>query len=341
MVPRVSIITPSFNRAHVFSQTLDSVLAQTHEAWELVIVDDGSTDDTEALVATYAARDPRIRFHRRSREPKGACTCRNEGVGFARGEYLLFLDTDDLLEPFCLEQRVRAMDAQPALDFAIFPSLMFENEPHDLRTWWNVDKPQTELVRQFRQDAIAQGTGVMWRKDAFERIGMWDAELRIWQDIDLFFRAYISGSRYAKFFDLPPDLHNRTNHASLSRANFFEPAKLASRVAVIRRAVDLLKEHGRLDQLPEARFMVAETVIGAARAGEAGLAMGFWRWATVCGVLNLADGARLLASCLLHVLRAHRFNAVAQLIEILESPMRCTSTLGKVPYEVLKPARHL
>ena len=145
------------------------------------------------------------------------------------GDYVMFLDTDDIIEPFCLENRVSSMDHQPELDFAIFPSLMFERKPYDLDLWWNVDKPEDELSRQFRHDAIAQGTGVMWRKQSFVRIGMWNKDLLIWQDIDVFFRAYIQGYRYAKFFDLPPDLHNRTNHRSLSRANFFMPDKMASR----------------------------------------------------------------------------------------------------------------
>lgn len=65
----------------------------------------------------------------RDREPKGACTCRNIAVENARGRYVLFLDTDDLLAPFCLAQRVAVLDSQPDLDFAVFSMLLFTGSP--------------------------------------------------------------------------------------------------------------------------------------------------------------------------------------------------------------------
>jgi glycosyltransferase involved in cell wall biosynthesis len=329
----VTLCMPAFNCAGLISQTIDSVLAQTWQHWELRVVDDGCTDQTMDIVAAYAAHDPRIIISKRRGDPKGACTCRNEAVLASYADYVMFLDTDDIIEPFCLGQRVRAMNAKPELDFGIFPSLMFETVPGDLGLWWNVDKPETnELARQFRQDAIAQGTGVLFRRDSFIRIGMWDSSLLIWQDVDLFFRAYIQGYRYAKFFSLPPDLHNRTRQSSISRQNFFIREKQNSRAAVVKRAVELLYENGSPEKAPDARFMVGEIVSGAARSRYFSLADYFLTWAVTNSVISSIEKRQLSAVILASRLRMTRFSAVRAYIDRCLEQFSCETTLGCLPY---------
>src|SRR4051812_28957052 len=105
-------------------ETAASIFAQTYPNWEWMIVDDGSTDNSWEVLQGFAANDSRVRIFQRDREPKGACTCRNIAVEKATGDYVIFLDTDDLLATFCLEQRVKAMDEHPDCDFVIFPMLL-------------------------------------------------------------------------------------------------------------------------------------------------------------------------------------------------------------------------
>jgi glycosyltransferase involved in cell wall biosynthesis len=328
----VSIITPSFNREEFVAETLDSLLSQTYSDWENIIVDDGSSDRTKDIVSNYAAKDPRIKLYDRSREPKGACTCRNEGVDLCNGEFLIFLDTDDLLEPFCIEQRVKVMEENPELDFAIFPSLMFREKPNDLGLWWNIDKPIDELTRQFHQDAICQGTGVIWKKSSFNRIGRWDEGLHLWQDIDLFFRAYIQDDKYEKYFDLPPDLHNRRLETSLSRNYYFAPEKTLSRVDVIKGAVKLLKEHGKETYLNEARYMVVDIVTGAIRSNSKEIAKNMLDWAKEQGVLSFSDINRLKALVFLYSCRFTRLPLLNYLTAHLESTFHVERTLGILPH---------
>ncbi len=330
--PIVSIVTPSFNREDLIAQTLDSVLAQTWPHWEQIIVDDGSTDNTKAIIASYISKAPRISLYDRSRTPKGACTCRNDGGGLARGEYVMFLDTDDLLEPFCLEQRVKAMETDPSLDFAIFPGLMFEKTPYDLGLWWNIDKPEDELYRQFRQDAICQTTGVLWRKTAFESIGMWDENLLLWQDIDLFFRAYIQGYRYAKFFDLAPDLHNRVNPKSLSRCNFFSREKTQSRMLVVRRTVALLQDNGKAAQASEAKYMSAEIVSGASRSHQSRIALSQILWSWRNQVFSGLETLMVFALFAIYRARLDKLRPVEKLARRIESKLSAPSSLGRVAY---------
>lgn len=96
--PLVSIIIPTYNRAHLIGETLESVLAQTYENWECIIVDDGSTDSTSEVLAEYANRDSRFQYHHRPPDRiKGANACRNYGFEMCKGEYVNWFDDDDVM----------------------------------------------------------------------------------------------------------------------------------------------------------------------------------------------------------------------------------------------------
>ena len=106
--PKVSIIVPTCNRASMLVRAVESVLAQTFTDFELIIVDDGSSDDTPQVVASLG--DPRIKSLRHSLS-RGPAAARNTGIASARGQYLAFLDDDDEFLPTKVEQQVRSLDA--------------------------------------------------------------------------------------------------------------------------------------------------------------------------------------------------------------------------------------
>ena len=103
----VSIIMPSYNTARFLPETIGSVLAQTYENWELIIVDDCSTDETDAIVASI--KDDRIRYYKNQRN-SGAAVSRNRALREARGKWIAFLDSDDLWHPEKLEKQIRFME---------------------------------------------------------------------------------------------------------------------------------------------------------------------------------------------------------------------------------------
>ncbi len=109
--PAVSVIIPAYNSARYIAQCIDSVLAQTHRTAEILIVDDGSTDDTRAVVSAY--RDPRIRYIEAPH--RGTAATRNTALDLASGKYLAFLDADDLWRPAMLERQVSVMEHDPRL----------------------------------------------------------------------------------------------------------------------------------------------------------------------------------------------------------------------------------
>lgn len=96
--PLVSIIIPTYNRADLIGETLDSVLAQTYQNWECIVVDDGSTDHTAKLLDFYTEKDSRIQYYQRPKNrPKGGNACRNYGFEVSKGEYIQWFDSDDLM----------------------------------------------------------------------------------------------------------------------------------------------------------------------------------------------------------------------------------------------------
>jgi len=126
--PLISIIVPTYNRAKLITNALDSVLEQTYHNWECIVIDDGSKDETRNVINAYQEKDSRILFLERIRQPKGAPTCRNVGLNKAKGEYIIFLDSDDYLLPFCLEQRLNKFNQDKDYDFLVFPMAEKRND---------------------------------------------------------------------------------------------------------------------------------------------------------------------------------------------------------------------
>ncbi len=105
----VSIITPTYNCAKFIGRTIDSVLAQTYTNWEMVIVDDRSTDDTKEIVDAYMAKDPRIKYHI-LKANSGAAVARTTAMQLAQGSFMAFLDSDDIWMPNKLERQLKWME---------------------------------------------------------------------------------------------------------------------------------------------------------------------------------------------------------------------------------------
>lgn len=242
--PLVSIITPSYNRAEIVMETAESIFGQSYKNWEWVIVDDGSTDGSWDVLNQFQEKDNRVKIFKRDREPKGAATCRNIAVERCKGDYLIFLDTDDLLAHFCLEQRLEAMGQNPDSDFIIFPMLLFSKQPDDKKLLWNVETEESDLARVLHSDPICQGTGTLWKRESFVRIGMWREDLKIWQDIELHIRSIVNNLKYIKRLDLFPDVFLRVSEVSLSRTGYHSIEKLKSRIAVFEYALPEIIKRG-------------------------------------------------------------------------------------------------
>lgn len=108
ITPKVSVITPVYNQAPYLEASIESVLAQTWQNWELLVVDDGSTDHSDRIAQAYGNKDDRIRFIRLA-DNRGAAAARNAGIDSSRGRYVAFLDADDVWYPDKLDTQIGFM----------------------------------------------------------------------------------------------------------------------------------------------------------------------------------------------------------------------------------------
>lgn len=202
MQPKISVIIPTFNRAHIVGETLESILNQTFGDWECLVVDDGSTDNTEEVLHSYQNRDCRIRFYKRpNNRLKGANACRNIGIENAKGEYLQFLDSDDLLGPDKFEMQLKELEKATEYSIATckWGGVRMNKEKaklyHGLPTYFSTKKP-IQLIEVYGKRLTYFPPHVfLIPKNIISRTGKWDEELTINQDGEFFSRVILESSQ--------------------------------------------------------------------------------------------------------------------------------------------------
>ncbi len=127
----VSIITPCYNGAKYISETIDSVIAQTYRNWEMIIVDDGSHDQSAEIIQSYTAREPRIKIIQQ--QNAGSAAARNKGIKQAEGQYIALLDADDLWDPKFLSRQISFMQKKRAICVCCSYKRIDENSKEILR----------------------------------------------------------------------------------------------------------------------------------------------------------------------------------------------------------------
>lgn len=119
----VTVIVPAYNYANFIGECLDSVLSQTFKSWECIVIDNGSTDNTQEIVKSYSNKDGRIKYHYTNQ--KGVSLARNLAVSLSQGTYLLPLDADDKIDPTYLEKAVNIMNQNPEISLVYCNAILF------------------------------------------------------------------------------------------------------------------------------------------------------------------------------------------------------------------------
>lgn len=184
-MPRISAIIPAYNGASRYlDQAIASILAQTYRDRELIVVDDASTDDTGRLVLRF----PQAGYFRRG-ENGGQAAARNDGAKRAQGEFLAFLDQDDLWEPTFLEDTLAAIQREPSAALVHADGHQV-NERNEILEYDGAMKHTPTITQMLRGGHDVATSGTLFRKTSFVAVGGYDPQLRIWEDIDLAIRLY-------------------------------------------------------------------------------------------------------------------------------------------------------
>lgn len=205
--PMVSIIIPAYNRADIIAETLQSVMQQTYNNWECLVVDDQSTDNTAQVINEFCIKDSRFVYLPNQRK-KGAQGARNTGLQNSKGDYLLFFDSDDIMKINCLQRRVEVTIKHPGFDLYCFPTGVFKKVLYDSNLVWNyLHKPEADLVRFLQGDLPWCCHGGFWPKPIQEKLKGWDEDLLCGQDWDMHVRALLlPGLQYFKVSDIAENI---------------------------------------------------------------------------------------------------------------------------------------
>jgi glycosyltransferase involved in cell wall biosynthesis len=253
--PLVSVVIPSYNRAHSIGQTLDSLVAQTHRNWEAIVVDDGSRDQTRQVVEPYLRYHP-VRYVYQTNH--GVSWARNRGMALATGDYIALLDSDDIWHPWKLELQVRVFDAFPdsvmnCTDMsAIGPDRRLVNERH-LRSMYSAYRWFTnetlyetavdlaliappEVARLYPGTRVWKGSlfspmlmgnlihtsTVVMKRSVVEKVGEFRTDWRFCEDYHYFTR--ISKEGPIAYIDVPSMLYQTGMPDQLTGLHHFEGA---------------------------------------------------------------------------------------------------------------------
>jgi glycosyltransferase involved in cell wall biosynthesis len=204
----VSVIIPSYNRSDLLPQAIASCAAQTWPNIEILIVDDDSEEDLEAVVAAARERhglDDRLKYFKQLKG--GGPAARNLGFRHASGEFVQYLDSDDLLHPEKLARQMERLLAKPHLDMVFCVDEQFERIPGDIRLLWNVPRrydSSDDLERFLQEDTVWAPASPLWRRSTIDRVAAWSLEpaggwneaLTCWQDWQFGLAALCAGIQY-------------------------------------------------------------------------------------------------------------------------------------------------
>lgn len=214
MAPSVTAVIPTYNRAHYIRDAVDSVLNQTVPVDEIIVVDDGSQDDTAAVLSTI--RGP-VRYIRQ--ENAGAAAARNRGMAEAEGEFIAFLDSDDLWVPHKNEWQLRFLSEHAGVDF-VFGDMCNFTDPTDATLEPEIKHPRIhdyyvrhasnleQMAETLVVDNLIPTPTVMIRRECALRIGSFDTSLPICEDLDYWLRA----TRLCRFGFVNKVLMRRRRH---------------------------------------------------------------------------------------------------------------------------------
>ena len=214
---KISVVIPTYNYGRFIAEAIESALVQTRKPDDVIVVDDGSTDETEAAVRRLEA--DRVRYIRQPNA--GVCVARNRGVAESSGDLIAFLDADDTWEPTKLEKQLAMFEADPEIGLVHCGMREFDGESGETRVL-RLDGQDGwvahEILLWERPAIIGPGGTIMVNREAFASVGGFDERMKVGEDWDFCYRV---ARRYKVGFVREP-LVNYRSHAAAAHRNVYE-----------------------------------------------------------------------------------------------------------------------
>ena len=260
--PLVSVVIPTYNMEQHISETLISVQSQTLDSWEVIVVDDCSTDSTAQIVNEFVKQDPRIRYLRLPKNSNLPAVPRNYGIQHSRGKYIALLDHDDLWSPKKLLRQVQVFDADLSLAM-VHSHLRIVRNGHGFWSLLYLPSPQQSIATEskLKKINVIQCSSVMIKKDVFKDLGGFDEspELRAVEDYHLWYR--VSQQHKIAFISEIHGMYRLDKSGTSAREN------MQGRLQAIDRAIGTVsyasqqnlfhKVLGKVSQFPSALYYLA------------------------------------------------------------------------------------
>tara|TARA_B100000378_G_scaffold25350_1_gene19384 strand:- start:979 stop:1998 length:1020 start_codon:yes stop_codon:yes gene_type:complete len=264
VAPLISVVIPSYNRAHLIGETLESVAASTWRPIEIVVADDGSADETATVVRAFADRHRDLAIRYLERPHEGENYARNAGVAAASGAFIFFLDSDDLLQPDALTILMREME-DPEL-------------PYCVAQLAETDAAGSIIYAEGFSDSTLDYDGVvgshwstivtLYRSELLDRLGAFNAGLTLGEDKEFLWRIIAGADRPGKV--IPDIVALRRNHGTGQLTDKFTPATMGQNtIAALEAFVAWARSTNRM-RPAIARAAYPRLWIATARVGAAG-----------------------------------------------------------------------
>jgi glycosyltransferase involved in cell wall biosynthesis len=240
MLPRIAVIMPAYNRAGLIGRAIDSVLAQDFDDFELIVVDDGSADDTVDVVRRYD--DPRIRLVELGRN-QGSNAARNAGIRSASAPLIAFLDSDDAYLPHKLSTVVAQFDREHGLDVLV-DSFLKLNPPNSKRAQVKRLNPVVTSTEEFARRLFARElwkptSAITLKREAALRAGLFDEDVARRQDLEFLIRL--------------TEVANCASTDAVTWVKHWSPDSISEHKAFVASTLDLVRRHPQYLDRPEYR----------------------------------------------------------------------------------------
>lgn len=225
--PLVSVVVPAYNHGRYLPECIDSVLGQTYPQIELIVLDDGSTDNTRDVLKSYAGR-----IHWETQPNCGQSATLNRGWSMSTGDLLTYLSADDVLYPDAISRAVAALQAQPDI-VVVYPDFdLIDAHSHPLR---RITAPEFDARDLYLRLVCQPGPGALFRRSAWQKAGPWKAEFRQNPDLDFWMRMALHGN----FRRIPDALAAFRVHRDSQTYRQADPMRAEEPTRIVRQFLEL------------------------------------------------------------------------------------------------------